>query len=86
MQNIHTQNKQNVDNCFNQLTALGIVTKSKMWKFYRNVSKAWVLLDQEFVECRRVRRITPKYHDLQQNLNECIKVFEQWCVMAALMY
>jgi hypothetical protein len=65
---------------------MDMVPKSKMFKIYRNVSRAWMLLDMEMVECRRLKRITPKYTDLERNLNECVTVFEQWSIMAALTY
>jgi hypothetical protein len=45
-----------------------------------------MLLDIEMVECRRLKRVTPKYTDLERNLNECVTVFEQWSIMAALTY
>jgi hypothetical protein len=83
---IHTQNKYKADNCFEQLQTMDMVPKSKMFKIYRNVSRAWMLLDMEMVECRRLKRITPKYTDLERNLNECVTVFEQWSIMAALTY
>lgn len=86
LQSIHQNNKQKADNCFTQLQSMDMVPKSKMFKIYRNVSKAWVELDREFVECRRIKRITPKYTDLQHRLYECITVFEQWSIMAALTY
>ena len=86
MYTTHSQNNQKVDACFAQLQAMDLVPKSKMWKFYRNVSKAWIELDSEFVNYRRTRHLTAKYDDLSKNLNECITVFEQWSVMAALMY
>lgn len=86
MEQRHAQNKQKVDNCFTQLTNMGTVQKSQMWKFYRNVSKAWVELDKEFVSCRRIKHFTPAYTDAEQNLDECIKVFEQYSIVAALMY
>ena len=86
MHSTHAQNKQKADSCFAQLQAMDMIPKSKMFKIYRNVSKAWTDLDIEFVECRRLKRITPKYTDLERNLNECVTVFEQWTVMAALMY
>lgn len=65
---------------------MDMIPKSKMFKIYRNVSKAWTELDKEFVNCRRIKHITPKYADLERTLDECITVFEQWAVMAALMY
>ena len=86
MHSTHAQNKQLVDDCFAQLQNMDMVAKSKMFKFYRNVTRAWTQLDGEFVECRRTGRVTPKYTYLECKLNECVTVFEQWAVMAALMY
>lgn len=83
---LHVQHKYKAENCFEQLQSMDIVPKSKMFKIYRNVSKAWTDLDIEFVECRRLKRITPKYTDLVRNLDECVTVFEQWSIMAALTY
>lgn len=83
---VHAQNQQKTENCFKQLQTMGIVPKSKMFKFYKNVSKAWSDLDNEFVNCRRTKKITPKYTDLEKLLHECVETFEQWSVMVALMY
>ena len=83
---VHTQHKETVDQCFAQLQSMDIVAKSKMFKFYRNVSSTWTELDKEFVNCRRSRRVTPKYTDLELKLNDCIRTFEQYSIMATLMY
>lgn len=82
----HQNNHQKSLDCFAQLQSMDTVPKSKMFKIYRNVSKTWTELDKEFVECRRVKRITLKYTELERQLAECITVFEQWSIMAALTY
>lgn len=86
MHNTHVQHKQLVDDCFAQLQSMDMVAKSKMWRFYRNVSAAWVQLDTEFIDCRRLNRVTPKYTELAQKLNECITVFNQYSIIAVLTY
>ena len=85
-QSRHDQNQKMGNECFAQLQSMGMIPKSKMWKFYRNVSRTWVEMDKEFVECRRTGRISAKYEPLEQMYYECIKVFEQWSLMAALTY
>ena len=65
---------------------MGMVPKSKMWKFYKNVSKAFAELDAENVNCRRVQKTTAKYQELEQKYYECITVFEQYSIIAALQY
>lgn len=82
----HKQNRAKLQDCFMQLQALEMIPKSKMFKFYKNVSNAFTELDKEMVECRRMSKITPRYNTLERKYYECITVFEQWGIMAALTY
>ena len=82
----HNQNRERNKIAFAALQSMGMVPKSKMWKFYKNVSNGWNQLDSEFVECRRVQKTTLRYQELEQNYNECITVFEQYSLIAALQY
>lgn len=86
MQEQHDQNRAKLQECFVQLQAMDIVPKSKMFKFYKNASHAFNEMDREFVECRRLKHITARYETLEQQYYECITVFEQWAIMATLMY
>lgn len=60
--------------------------KSQLYKFYINCRYAQVALDRESVECRRLKRVTPKYTELENKLKDCIHTFDQWVVMAALQF
>ncbi len=82
----HARNRLKNEECFAQLQSMGIVPKSKMFKFYKNVSQAFTELDKEAVECRRTKKVTLKYTELERNFHECITIFEQWSIMAALSY
>ena len=82
----HLANQAKLTECFAQISSMDIVPKSKMFKFYTNVSKAFGELDREFVNCRRTRRINWQYEELEQKYYKCITVFEQWSLMAALTY
>ena len=86
IQTHHINNKHKADERFLQLQKLDVVAKSKMWKFYRNVSRAWIELDKEYVNCRRIGRFSATYTTLEKEYYECITVFDQWILMAALMY
>lgn len=86
MDQIHSLNHSKLNECFAQLQRMDMVTKSKMFKFYRNVSKMWLEMDKEFVNCRRLKSITAKYTTLEQQYNEGIKIFEQWSLIAVLTY
>jgi hypothetical protein len=86
MQERHDLNRKKLEECFAQLQGMSMVPKSKMFKFYKNASLAFTSLDKEFVECRRLKHISSRYETLEQQYNECITVFEQWSIMATLMY
>lgn len=82
----HSQNHAKLEVCFEQLSRMDIVAKSQMFKFYRNISKKWAEMDKEFVTCRRSSKLTAIYQKLETEFYESITVFEQWSIMAALMY
>ena len=87
MQAQHQAHRDELDVC---LTALqnthNMVAKSTLWKFYNNLRLTWVALDTEMIECRRRNRVTHKYTELEAEFTQHYKNFEQWTVMAALMY
>ena len=87
MQARHQAHHDELDVC---LTALqntsGIVAKSTLWKFYNNLRLTWVALDNEMINCRRRGKVTHKYTELEAEFAEHYKNFEQWTVMAALLY
>jgi translation initiation factor 2 beta subunit (eIF-2beta)/eIF-5 len=87
MQQQHQANRDRLDEC---LTALqdtkDMKAKSSLWKFYENCRRTWIELDKEMVECRRRQRVTHKYTELQAQFDEYVKHFEQWIIMAKLMY
>lgn len=63
-----------------------IRARSDLYKMYQNCKKIYTELDQESVECRRMKRTTLRYTELEQKLNESITEFEQWITYAALLY
>lgn len=60
--------------------------RSDLFKMYKNCKKIYTDLSKEDVECRRTRRKTVKYLELEQKLNESIQEFEQWITFASLLY
>ena len=60
--------------------------RSDLYKMYQNCKKIYVELDQESVECRRLKRTTLRYTELEQKLNESTQEFEQWITYATLLY
>ena len=60
--------------------------RSDLYKMYQNCKNIYIELDKETVECRRLKRNTLRYTELEQKLNESIKEFEQWITFANLLY
>jgi translation initiation factor 2B subunit (eIF-2B alpha/beta/delta family) len=60
--------------------------RSDLMKMYQNCKKIYLELDKESVECRRLKRNTIRFTELEQKLNESINEFEQWISYAALLY
>ena len=86
MQGIHQTHHDELDQCLVALQGItSMKTKSTMWKFYNNVRLTWVELDNEMVNCRRTKRITQKYTDLEAEFAENIRIFDQWHIKASLM-
>lgn len=60
--------------------------RSQLYKLYINCRKKFDELSKESVECRRMKKITAKYTEIEKQLQECIHNFEQWTFFAKLMY
>ena len=60
--------------------------RSDLYKMYQNCKKIYIELDKETVECRRLKRNTLRYTELEQKLNESITEFEHWITYATLLY
>lgn len=87
MQVQHQSRRNELDVCLEMLqNTNNIVAKSTLWKFYNNLRLIWVEMDKEMVECRRRKKATPKYTELESQFVQHYQNFEQWTVMAALMY
>ena len=87
MEQRHQANHNRLDQCLTAIQKTNDMrAKSALWKMYTNVRKTWVEMDREMVQCRRSKRITPKYTELESKLTTYIAEFEQWLTMAALIY
>jgi hypothetical protein len=87
MQENHQKHRDELDVCLTALQQMtDIVAKSTMWKFYNTMRLTWVELDNEMIECRRRKRLTQKYTELEAKYAEHYRNFEQWQVMVHLLY
>jgi hypothetical protein len=87
MQQIHQKHQSELDKCLVvcQNTA-NPTARMGLHRLYVNCKNLWVEMDREFVECRRKGRLTLKYTELESKFSECIYNFEQWELMAKLLY
>jgi hypothetical protein len=63
-----------------------IRARSALFKIYKNCSDLYTQMDKEMVNCRRLGRVTLKYTELEAKYADAINVFDQWTVMATLMF
>jgi len=55
---------------------------TKMWA---NCARLWNELDNEFVQCRRYQKVTPKYTEIAENLDKSLVVLEQQLTFGSLL-
>jgi len=75
-----------IDNAYTQISAV----KSKLVRrdlliMLRVVEAAYTKLDKESVECRRLKKETPKYQELLKNLEEVLAHLEKHITFANLL-
>jgi len=58
---------------------------AKLHLMLQNCVGYWAKLDGEFVECRRRNRLTPKYTEIAQRLDEALVVLEQHLTFGTLL-
>lgn len=87
MQENHQAIRDKLDECLVTLQSTDDMrAKTALWKFYNTIRLIWVEMDKEMVECRRRKRITQKYTELESKFTECVNNFEQWTTFAKLLY
>ena len=58
---------------------------AKLHLMFQNCVGYWERLDGEFVECRRLKRVTLKYTEIAQILDQALVVLEQHLVLGTLI-
>lgn len=83
----HQVNYNKLNTCLETLKNFqDMRARSKLWTFYNHCRRVWTKLDTEFVTCRRYKRLTERYKDLEVEFDASIVVFEQYSTIAALTY
>ena len=58
---------------------------ANLYKLYANCVQIWAQLDGELVQCRRRGRVTQKYTEIAQQLDETLVVLEQQLTFGTLL-
>jgi hypothetical protein len=75
-----------IDNAYTQITAVkNKVARRDLLVMLRATESAYTQLDKESVECRRLRKETPKYRELLKNFEELLAHLEKHITFANLL-
>jgi len=78
--------KHRIDTAFFQIVEMDPIQRRDLQKMWRAARDQWNKLDFELIQCRRQNKLTLKYTELAEEFLEHIHNFEQWLLMATLMY
>ena len=77
--------KHRLDVAFFQIVDLGPNQREDMRRLWRPARALWDELDRELVECRRAKKYTIKYKELEQQLVDALENIEQYLTFATLL-
>ena len=75
-----------IDNAYTQIGAVkNKVVRRDLLIMLRAAEAAYTKMDKESVECRRLRKETPRYRELLQNFEELLAHLEKHITFASLL-
>jgi hypothetical protein len=75
-----------IDNAYTQITAVkSKLARRDLLMMLRATEAAYTKLDQESVECRRLKKETVKYQELLKNFEEVLAHLEKHITFASLL-
>lgn len=75
-----------IDTAYTQISAVkSKVARRDLLMMLRATEAAYTRLDKESVECRRLRKETPRYRELLQNFEELLAHLEKHITFASLL-
>jgi len=75
-----------IDNAYTQIGAIkSKVARRDLLTMLKSAEAAYTRLDQESVECRRLKKETVKYRELLQNFEEVLAHLEKHITFASLL-
>jgi len=86
MYNYEMDYHKRIDNAYTQIsTVKSKVARRDLLMMLRAAEAAYTKLDKESVECRRLKKETPKYRELLQNFEEMLTHLEKHITFASLL-
>ena len=77
---------ERIDRAIPQINALASkVAKRDLIKMVRGIDAKMTEVDRELVECRRLHKETPRYHELREQARELVDNLEKYITFAALI-
>jgi hypothetical protein len=75
-----------IDNAYTQIAAVkSKVARKDLLLMLRATESAYTLMDKESVECRRLKKETPRYRELLKNFEELLTHLEKHITFANLL-
>ena len=75
-----------IDNAYTQIGAIkSKVARKDLLTMLKSAEAAYTRLDQESVECRRLKKETVRYRELLQNFEEVLAHLEKHITFASLL-
>ena len=80
-----THTRQHLDQLRYQITNHKGIIARDLLKFWRNAEEVWIELDREYVQCRRLNRLTTRYETLATEYQNRIERLEKRLTWANLL-
>jgi len=77
--------KHRIDTAFFQIIGLPPLHRKDLQKMWRVARGQWNELDIELITCRRQNRCTPKYREIELDLENRVDAIEQYLTFATLL-
>ena len=77
--------KKRIDTAFFQIIELAPVHRKDLQTMWRVSRGQWNELDMELIACRKQNKHTPKYQELETDLNKRLDLIEQYLTFATLL-
>jgi hypothetical protein len=68
--------KHRIDVAFFQIIEMPPGMREDLRRMWRGTRNLWNQLDIELINCKRLNKVTPKYTELEAELNQCLLTLE----------